>query len=145
MKCPRCKSENPGGAKFCLECGSALHEKDHASSFGRPESYTPKHLAEKILTNRSSIEGERKNVTVMFVDVADSTHVFEKIDPEAVHQIMNGCFQTLLDEVHTYEGTINQFRGDGVMAIFGAPLAHEDHAQRACHAALGNKKGTQGV
>ena len=142
MKCPKCKSENPDSAKFCLECGTDLHKIDHnhSNSFSRPESYTPKYLAEKILTNRSSIEGERKNVTVVFVDVVNSTGVFEKIDPEAVHQIMNGCFKILLDEVHKYEGTINQFRGDGVMAIFGAPLAHEDHAQRACHAALGIKR-----
>jgi len=142
MKCPKCKSENHDSAKFCLECGSAFRKinYNHTNSFSRPESYTPKYLAEKILTNRSSIEGERKNVTVVFVDVANSTGVFEKIDPEAVHQIMNGCFKILLDEVHKYEGTINQFRGDGVMAIFGAPLAHEDHAQRACHAALGIKR-----
>jgi len=142
MKCPKCKSENPDSAKFCLECGSAFRKIDynHTSSFSRPESYTPQHLVDKILTSRSSIEGERKYVTVVFVDVANSTHVFEKIDPEAVHQIMNGCFKILLDEVHKFEGTINQFRGDGVMAIFGAPLAHEDHAQRACHAALGIKR-----
>ncbi len=142
MKCPKCKSENPDSAKFCLECGSDLRKIDynHTNSFNRPESYTPKYLAKKILTNRSSIEGERKNVTVVFVDVVNSTGVFEKIDPEDVHQIMNGCFKILLDEVHKYEGTINQFRGDGVMAIFGAPLAHEDHAQRACHAALGIKR-----
>ena len=91
---------------------------------------------QKILNNRSAIEGERKYVTVMFVDVANSTAVFENVDPETVHQIMNGCFQVFLDEVHRYEGTINQFRGDCVMALFGAPIAHEDHAQRACYAAL---------
>ena len=104
--------------------------------FDRPRSYTPKYLAEKILTSRSSIEGERKNVTVMFADVANSTAIFEDLDPEDVHQIMDGCFRLLLDEVHRFEGTINQFLGDGVMALFGAPIAHEDHVQRACHAAL---------
>jgi class 3 adenylate cyclase len=108
-----------------------------------PASYTPKHLAEKILTSRSAIEGEHKYVTVMFVDVANSTAVFEDVDPESVHQIMNGCFQIFLDEVHRYEGTINQFRGDCVMAIFGAPIAHEDHAQRACYAALGIMRAMQ--
>ncbi len=108
--------------------------------FDRPRSYTPKYLADKILNNRSSIEGERKNVTVMFADVANSTAVFEDLDPEDVHQIMDGCFRLLLDEVHRFEGTINQFLGDGVMALFGAPIAHEDHVQRACHAALAIQK-----
>lgn len=102
----------------------------------RPGSYTPKYLADKILNNRSSIEGERKTVTVLFADVANSTAVFEGFDPEAVHEIMDGCFRLVLDEVHRFEGTVNQFLGDGVMALFGAPVAHEDHAQRACHAAL---------
>ena len=102
----------------------------------RPHSYTPKYLAEKILTNRSSIEGERKTITVMFADVVDSTAIFEGLDPEAILEIMDGCFRILLDEVHRFEGTVNQFAGDGVMALFGAPIAHEDHAQRACHAAL---------
>ena len=104
--------------------------------YSRPQSYTPKFLAEKILTTRSSIEGERKLVTVLFADVASYTSLSEKLDPEEFHQIMDGCFRILMDEIHRYEGTINQFTGDGVMALFGAPVAHEDHAQRACHAAL---------
>jgi len=139
MKCPKCRLQNSNSAKFCNECGFDFRTIDHLSAhtFGHIESYTPQHLVDKILTSRSSIEGERKYVTVMFVDVVNSTGVFEKIDPEAVHQIMDGCFQIFLDEVHKYDGTINQFRGDCVMAIFGAPIAHEDHAQRACHAALG--------
>jgi class 3 adenylate cyclase/tetratricopeptide (TPR) repeat protein len=105
-----------------------------------PLSYTPKHLTDKILTTRSSIEGERKLVTVLFADVANFTSISEKLDPEEVHQIMDGCFKILMDEIHRYEGTINQFTGDGVMALFGAPLSHEDHAQRACHAALSIQK-----
>ena len=139
MKCPKCRLHNSNSAKFCNECGFDFRSIDHLSAhtFGHRESYTPQHLIDKILTSRSSIEGERKYVTVMFVDVANSTSIFENLDPEAVHQIMDGCFQIFLDEVHKYEGTINQFRGDCVMAIFGAPIAHEDHAQRACHAALG--------
>ncbi|MGO9021358.1 MAG: ATP-binding protein [Syntrophobacteraceae bacterium] len=104
--------------------------------YGRPHSYTPKYLADKILTTRSFIEGENKIVTVMFADVANSTAMFEKLDPEAVHDIMDRCFRLLMEEIHRYEGTINQFLGDGVMALFGAPIAHEDHAQRACQAAL---------
>ncbi|MGD8975685.1 MAG: adenylate/guanylate cyclase domain-containing protein, partial [Desulfobacterales bacterium] len=82
------------------------------------------------------LEGERKLVTVLFADVANYTELAEKLDPEEVHQIMDGCFKILMDEIHRYEGTINQFTGDGVMALFGAPVAHEDHAQRACHSAL---------
>ena len=68
--------------------------------------------------------------------MANFTSLSEKLDPEEIHEIMDGCFKILMDEIHKYEGTINQFTGDGVMALFGAPLAHEDHAQRACHAAL---------
>jgi len=104
--------------------------------YSHPYSYTPKHLAEKILASRASVEGERKLVTVLFADVVNSTAIFEYLDPEDVHNIMDGCIRILLDNVHFYEGTINQFRGDGVMALFGAPIAHEDHAQRACYSAL---------
>ena len=113
----------------------SLPEASHVD-YSAPKSYTPKHLAEKILTTRSAIEGERKIVTVMFADVAGFTSLSEKLDPEDVHGIMDGCFKILMDEIHQCEGTINQFTGDGVMALFGAPVAHEDHAQRACHAAL---------
>jgi class 3 adenylate cyclase/tetratricopeptide (TPR) repeat protein len=108
-----------------------------------PLSYTPQHLTEKILKTRSSLEGERKLVTVLFADVANYTALSEKLDPEEVHQIMDGCFKILTDETHQHEGTINQFTGDGVMALFGAPVAHEDHAQRACHAALSIQKAME--
>ena len=86
------------------------------------------------------MEGERKLVTVLFADVANYTTMSEKLDPEEVHQIMDGCFKILMDVIHGHEGTINQFTGDGVMALFGAPVAHEDHAQRACFAALAIQK-----
>jgi class 3 adenylate cyclase len=99
--------------------------------FASPEAYTPKHLAEKILTSKGAIEGERKIVTVMFSDVSGFTAISEKLDPEDVHAIMDRAFEVILGAVHRYEGTINQFLGDGVMALFGAPIAHEDHAQRA--------------
>ncbi|MCP4273295.1 MAG: adenylate/guanylate cyclase domain-containing protein [Gammaproteobacteria bacterium] len=104
--------------------------------YSEPQSYTPKFIADKILTTRSSIEGDRKLVTVLFADVANYTSISEKLDPEEIHQIMDGCFKILMEEIHKYEGTINQFTGDGVMALFGAPLAYEDHARRACQSAL---------
>src|SRR5215813_9995843 len=101
-----------------------------------PISYTPKHLTEKILTSRSALEGERKQVTVLFCDLANSTPIAERIGPEAMHTLLNRFFELALSEVHRYEGTINQFLGDGFMALFGAPIAHEDHARRAVLAAL---------
>jgi class 3 adenylate cyclase/tetratricopeptide (TPR) repeat protein len=139
LTCPKCGKTNPSGSKFCNECAHSLIEPNQEESFkqSEPQSYTPKHLADKILTTRSSIEGERKLVTVLFADVANYTAMSEKLDPEEVHQIMDGCFKILMDEIHKYEGTINQFTGDGIMALFGAPVAHENHAQRACYAALG--------
>ena len=143
MRCPHCNKGLPVIAKFCNECGHNIAEsfEDPPVKYFEPQAYTPKFLAEKILTTRSSIEGERKLVTVLFADVANYTAMAEKLDPEEVHQIMDGCFQILMREIHKYEGTINQFIGDGVMAIFGAPVAHEDHAQCACYAALAIQKG----
>jgi len=142
LKCPNCKAEIPLGRKFCGECGLKLTEIYEIPSidYSKPQSYTPKFLADKILTTRSSIEGERKLVTVLFADVANYTSMSEKLDPEEVHKIMDGCFSILMDEIHKYEGTINQFTGDGVMAIFGAPVAHENHSQRACYSALSIQK-----
>ena len=136
--CPSCGKVNPLDSKFCNECGYDLRETTKVKSidYSKPTSYTPKFLADKILTTHSTIEGERKLVSVLFADVANFTTISEKLDPEEVHQIMDGCIRILMDEIHRYEGTINQFTGDGVMALFGAPIAHEDHAQRACSAAL---------
>ncbi len=101
-----------------------------------PADYTPKHLADKILTSRSALEGERKQVTVLFADVKGSMELAEQVDPEEWHRILDRFFQILTDGVHRFEGTVNQYLGDGIMALFGAPIAHEDHAQRACYAAL---------
>ena len=135
--CPECGAITPAGGKFCKDCGHDLGKsKAPPIDYSQPQSYTPKFLADKILKDRSALEGERKLVTVLFADVANYTAMSEKLDPDEVHQIMDGCFQILMDEIHRYEGTINQFTGDGVMALFGAPVAHEDHAQRACYAAL---------
>jgi class 3 adenylate cyclase/predicted ATPase len=108
-----------------------------------PLSYTPKHLAEKILTSRSALEGERKQVTILFCDLVNSTPIAERIGPEAMHTLLNRFFECALHEVHRYEGTINQFLGDGFMALFGAPLAHEDHARRAVLAALALQRTLQ--
>ena len=138
QKCPGCNVSLPTGVKFCNNCGFDLRkpQKTAPINYSEPQSYTPKHLADKILTNRSSIEGERKLVTVLFADIANFTNISEKLEPDEVHQIMNGFFEILMNEIHKYEGTINQFTGDGIMALFGAPVAHENHAQRACYAAL---------
>ena len=101
-----------------------------------PLTYTPPHLAEKILTSRSALEGERKQVTVLFCDITNSTPLAERLGPEAMHTLLNHFFELALAAIHRYEGTINQFLGDGFMALFGAPIAHEDHARRAVLAAL---------
>jgi len=115
--CPKCKFQNPSDFVFCGKCGFGLKESAESTviDYSKPTSYTPKFLADKILTTRSSIEGERKVVTVLFADVANYTTMSEKLDPEEVHQIMDGCFNILMDEIHRYEGTINQFTGDGVI------------------------------
>ena len=147
--CPSCQSKNPPGQKFCGECGAPLGGAGRPAAspaapapapaperFASPQSYTPKHLAEKILSSRSAVEGERKQVSVMFTDVSGFTAMSERLDPEEVHAIMDRVFEIVLAAVHRYEGTINQFLGDGVMALFGAPIAHEDHAHRALGAAL---------
>ena len=136
--CPGCGTRNPPAHKFCHQCGQTLAPlPTPAARIASPQSYTPPHLAEKILTSRTALAGERKQVTVLFADVSGFTSIAERLDPEEVHQLMNRAFEFIMDEVHRYEGTINQFLGDGVMALFGAPIAHEDHAQRAVHAALG--------
>ncbi|MFQ5947199.1 MAG: adenylate/guanylate cyclase domain-containing protein, partial [Anaerolineae bacterium] len=174
MKCPRCQAETPSDAEFCPECGAKLvvvcaqcstaNAPGHkfckkcgqplaqaaatspvaAPKFGSPETYTPRHLAEKILTSKSALEGERKQVTVLFVDVSGFTSLSERLDPEDVHGFMTQAFELMLAEVHRYEGTVNQFLGDGIMALFGAPIAHEDHGQRAVHTALGIRKALEG-
>jgi class 3 adenylate cyclase/tetratricopeptide (TPR) repeat protein len=164
MRCRRCRYENPDAARFCVECGARLGascaacgaELPEAAKFcpacgaavaaaappaaaapRAPESYTPAHLAEKILTSRAALEGERKQVTVLFCDVVGSTGLAERLGAEAMHDLLSRFFELALAEVHRYEGTINQFLGDGFMALFGAPIAHEDHARRAMLAALG--------
>jgi class 3 adenylate cyclase len=132
MRCA-CGQENPPGSRFCNGCGTAIAA---APARDAPRAYTPPHLAEKILTSRAALEGERKQVTVLFADVKGSMELAEQVDPEDWHHIMDRFFAILSDGVHRFEGTVNQYTGDGIMALFGAPVAHEDHAQRACWAAL---------
>ena len=160
MQCSKCGHENRSGAKFCEECASPLAracancgrqlsptakfcpECAHptgsapalttAKRFGSPGSYTPKHLVEKILRPRSALEGERKQVTVLFADLKGSMELLADRDPEEARKLLDPVLQLMMDAVHRYEGTVNQVMGDGIMALFGAPLAHEDHAVRAC-------------
>jgi len=137
IACPRCTALNPRGQKFCDSCGESLSPAVGAPVTPRDaRAYTPRHLADKILTTRDALEGERKQVSVLFADLVDSMRLAEGLDAEDWHRILDHVFEILTAEVHRFEGTINQFTGDGVMALFGAPLAHEDHARRACHAAL---------
>jgi class 3 adenylate cyclase len=104
--------------------------------FTSPQSYTPKHLAEKILTSKTALEGERKQVTVLFADLKGSMELLADRDPEETRKLLDPVLERMMEAVHRYEGTVNQVMGDGIMALFGAPLAHEDHAVRACYAAL---------
>jgi class 3 adenylate cyclase/tetratricopeptide (TPR) repeat protein len=139
--CPSCGESNRLTAKFCKKCGQRLILKDAGgtaavSKFGSPDIYTPKHLAEKILLSRAALEGERKLVTILFADLKGSMELLADRDPEEAHNLLDPVVQRMMDAVHRYEGTVNEVRGDGIMALFGAPLAHEDHAQRACYAAL---------
>jgi class 3 adenylate cyclase len=133
--CPSCGFANPPGQKFCGECGVSLTEAP-AKKFASPDSYTPKHLAEKILTSKAALEGERKQVTVLFADLKGSMELLADRDPEEARKLLDPVLELMMEAVHHYEGTVNQVMGDGIMALFGAPLAHEDHGVRACYAAL---------
>jgi class 3 adenylate cyclase/tetratricopeptide (TPR) repeat protein len=147
--CAACQRDNDVDAIFCNGCGSSLAEPAPAPPASQaersPADYTPKHLADKILQSKSALEGERKQVTVMFADVKGSMELASQVDPEAWHSILDRFFKVLSEGVHRFEGTVNQFTGDGIMALFGAPIAHEDHAQRACFAALDLKGKLQSL
>ena len=162
MRCPQCRQDNPAGAKFCAGCGGRLEAvcsacghpnlpgsrfcnecgkpvntpSGAAPTLASPQSYTPRYLAEKILTSRHVLEGERKQVTVLFADIKGSMELLADRDPEEARKILDPVLEHMMGAVHRYEGTVNQVMGDGIMALFGAPLAHEDHAVRACYAAL---------
>src|SRR5215813_4669566 len=139
--CSHCGAPTRRGASFCRMCGQTINQTaiDAIAGVPRvpsPDSYVPRHLAEKILASRQSLEGERKQVTVLFADIRDSMKLIENRDPEEAQKIIDPVLQVMMDAVHRFEGTVNQVLGDGVMALFGAPLAHEDHALRACYSAL---------
>jgi class 3 adenylate cyclase/tetratricopeptide (TPR) repeat protein len=124
-----------GAASASLPAATPVQTQAHP-----PLAYTPRHLAEKILASRSALEGERKQVTVLFADTAGFVALARGLDPEVVHEVMDHCFGLMSTEVHRFEGTINQYTGDGIMALFGAPIAHEDSPRRAVHAALGMQR-----
>jgi class 3 adenylate cyclase/tetratricopeptide (TPR) repeat protein len=111
-------------------------ETPTAPRFTSPESYTPKHLAERILNSKAALEGERKQVTVLFADLKGSMELLADRDPEEARKLLDPVLERMMEAVHHYEGTVNQVMGDGIMALFGAPVAHEDHAVRACYAGL---------
>jgi len=134
--CPACGHRNAPGSRFCNECGEALSGAAPAPHAVAPASYTPKLLAARILTSRVALEGERKQVTVMFADLKGSLELLADRDPEDARRLLDPVVERMMEAVHQYEGTVNQVMGDGIMALFGAPLAHEDHALRACYAAL---------
>jgi class 3 adenylate cyclase len=164
MKCQRCQHENEPGAKFCEECAAPLAracgncgrqlsptakfcpecahptalapEVRPAPRITSPESYTPKHLAERILNSKAALEGERKQVTVLFADLKGSMELLADRDPEEARKLLDPVIEHMMEAVHRYEGTVSNLMGDGIMALFGAPVAHEDHAVRACYAAL---------
>ncbi len=142
-RCPSCEFTNPPQAKFCGQCAASLRDglpagppPPYALPTHTPLRYTPAYLAEKILTSKSALEGERKQVTVLFADLKGSTELIRDLDPEQARAILDPALHAMMEAVHRYEGTVNQVLGDGIMALFGAPLAHEDHAVRACYAAL---------
>jgi class 3 adenylate cyclase/tetratricopeptide (TPR) repeat protein len=141
--CPSCGFANPPQFKFCGDCGASLVPASRPASTSSlaapsqpPSRYTPAYLAEKILTSKSALEGERKQVTVLFADLKGSLELLADRDPEEARQLLDPVLERMMAAVHRYEGTVNQIMGDGIMALFGAPLAHEDHAVRACYAAL---------
>lgn len=146
LPCPSCGSQVPAGKKFCGICGASLGRAGSTStallhphptgSSPAPIDYTPDHLAERILSGRAALEGERKIVTVLFSDIRGSMDIMEQLDPEEAKRLLDPCLQLMMQAVHRFEGTVNRILGDGIMALFGAPLALEDHPQRALYAAL---------
>jgi adenylate/guanylate cyclase family protein/double zinc ribbon protein len=142
-RCPACGHQPPLGAAFGDHCSTRMAGSDPTATppplaphSPPPHAYTPKHLVEKILTSRGALEGERKQVTVLFADLKGSMELLAGRDPEEARTILDPVLTLMMAAVHRYDGTVNQVMGDGIMALFGAPIAHEDHTERACYAAL---------
>jgi class 3 adenylate cyclase len=150
-RCPHCGFANPPQAKFCGQCATSLSgslpaaaSSPQAVDSHAPLSYTPAYLAEKILNSKTALEGERKQVTVLFADLKSSMELLADRDPEEARRLLDPVLERMMAAVHRYEGTVNQVLGEGIMALFGAPLAHEDHAVRACYAALAMQEAIRG-
>ena len=170
MQCPHCQTENRVGRRFCAECGALFALPCVSCGFTNepgekfcggcgtplgaasrplepretsPQSYTLDYLAEKIRSSKPALEGERKQVTVLFADIKDSTELIRDLDPEAAQQLLDPALRHMMDAAHRFEGTVNQVLGDGIMALFGTPIAHEDHALRASYAALAMQAAMQ--
>jgi Double zinc ribbon/Adenylate and Guanylate cyclase catalytic domain len=169
MRCPHCEAETPDGAKFCIECDTPLQPRcpqcgadtlpqakfcgacgtpltaqppaPSAAPWLSPLGYTPGYLVEKILPSKATLEGERKQVTVLFADLKGSVELLADRDLEEARQLLDPVLERMISAVHQYEDIVNQVMGDGIMALFGAPIAHEDHAVRACYAALAQVEG----
>ena len=144
LECPACRANIPLGRKFCGECGHhfAIPSKPFPEALSFDEKldkiqrYLPKGLTEKILAQRDRIEGERKQVTVMFCDMEGFTPLSESLGPEEAYTVMDKVYEILIHKVHDFDGTVNEMTGDGIMALFGAPIALEDAPQRAIRSAL---------
>jgi class 3 adenylate cyclase len=144
LECPNCGAKIPLGSKFCGKCGHNLtlpsepvpKDLTFDEKLEKIQRYLPKGLTEKILSQRDRIEGERKQVTVMFCDMEGFTYLSERLGPEEAYSIMDEVYEFLIHKVHDYEGTVNEMTGDGIMALFGAPIALEDAPQRAIRSAL---------
>ncbi len=135
LVCPACKAVNQPGSKFCGECGHSLtlppepkttKELSFDEKIAKIQKYLPSGITEKILSQRDRIEGEKRQVTVMFCDMKGFTPLSEKLGPETMYAMMDEVYEILIHKVHDYEGTVNEMTGDGVMALFGAPIALED-------------------
>jgi class 3 adenylate cyclase len=134
-RCPQCGFDNPQGFAFCGQCATPLTAVPSIAA-PSPQTYTPAHLAEKILTSQTALEGEREQVTVLLADLKGSMELLADREPEAGRQLLDPVLERMMAAVHRYKGIVNQVMGDDIMALFGAPIAHEDHAVRACSSAL---------
>jgi class 3 adenylate cyclase len=130
LACPKCGADVPPEKRFCGACGVPI-APPATTRYRSPQEYLPRHLADKIHLSRDLLQGERKRVTVLFADLKGSMELLSGRDPDEARRLLDGLLECMMDAVHQYEGTVNQVQGDGIMAMFGAPLAHEDRAAPA--------------